>query len=136
MKHRVEKVIGGKNFWMETGELAKQAHGSCRDHFTLHLLHPVSASFLCFLIPMSALLLLRDSLQLHDPLGLLFSSPNPPASFFLLPASSGRCPGSEGGTGLCASRPSQSPRKGPSLGEGGRVAMAVTSVLALLGPKG
>lgn len=28
MKQRVEKVIGGKNFWMETGELAKQAHGS------------------------------------------------------------------------------------------------------------
>ncbi|MBQ3388968.1 MAG: polyribonucleotide nucleotidyltransferase [Thermoguttaceae bacterium] len=29
MKQRVEKVIGGKNFWIETGELAKQAHGSC-----------------------------------------------------------------------------------------------------------
>ena len=29
MKQRVEKVIGGKKFWIETGELAKQAHGSC-----------------------------------------------------------------------------------------------------------
>ena len=29
MKHRVERVIGGKKFWIETGELAKQAHGSC-----------------------------------------------------------------------------------------------------------
>ncbi|MDO5581445.1 MAG: polyribonucleotide nucleotidyltransferase [Planctomycetia bacterium] len=29
MKVRVEKKIGNRTLWMETGELAKQAHGSC-----------------------------------------------------------------------------------------------------------